>query len=214
MWSSSFCVIMSHVRASSAALCFVSDGGLGLQLQRSVSQLDYHREETSQIPSNAPNPQSQPPLTDPCFASINSSFHTLFDTNAEHHPLSLLPVQPGAGRRSGARVQTEVNRKWLFSQAPRSWPPSPPLLFFSLSPHALAPRPRRLTFTLRPPRRLVFLAALSCKAAPLCFRLTSENKAKLLVGKEGETSLSFFSFRPQFFKIPSVHKNETLHTAY
>lgn len=110
-------------------------------------RLDDQREETSQIPSKAPNPHSKPPLTGPRFASIDftalallqsSSFQTLFDTNAEHHPRSLLPVQPGAGRGSGARVQTGVNRKWLFSQAPRSWPPSP-IAFSFLCPLTRSP---------------------------------------------------------------------------
>lgn len=49
--------------------------------------------------------------------STHSTPNTQQTLNTPPHPA---PIRPGAGGGSGARVQTEVNRKWLFSPAPRS----------------------------------------------------------------------------------------------
>ena len=60
------------------------------------------------------------------------------------------PMRPGAGGGSGARVQTGVDRKWLFSLAPRSWPQHPSTFHFShLSRSGHVAQDGSVTFTLR-----------------------------------------------------------------
>lgn len=60
--------------------------------------------------------------------------------NKHWTPHTLHPIWPGAWWGQGPECQTEVNRKWLFSLAPRSWPQQPSTFHFSLSLHTLTPR--------------------------------------------------------------------------
>lgn len=182
--------------------------------------LDYHREETSQMPSDAPSSRSvtdsKPPLS--AFCSKRSTFTNLYlpvalfvikhvsihlrqTTNTKHHLLPA-PTGPGAGR-SGARVQTEVNRKWLFSPAPRSWPQLPSLFFLCPFTHSAPPQrwPHFYFSTSSQPR------GSARRFPPLCHvkkrRFVSvwphRTRQSFLSGKKKKLSLPLISFRPEAF---------------
>lgn len=75
--------------------------------------------------------------------------HPKHTTNSEY-PLTLPPLGLEQEGGSGARVQTGVDRKWLFSLAPRSWPQHPSTFHFShLSLSGHVAQDGSLTFTLR-----------------------------------------------------------------